>query len=72
MVGRGRLVAARRRGYAWPGGFLGFLQRVAPTFMVGLATPGYAVVINGLMVVGLAVAAWPVPPCRRLPSRVRR
>ena len=43
--------------YAWPGGFLGFMQRVAPSFTLGVATPGLAAVINGLMVVGLVVAA---------------
>jgi hypothetical protein len=43
--------------YVWPGGFLGFMQRVAPSFTVGVATPGLAVVVNGLMVVGLVVAA---------------
>jgi hypothetical protein len=43
--------------YVWPGGFLSFLRRVAPSFTIGVATPGLAVVVNGLMVVGLVVAA---------------
>jgi hypothetical protein len=43
--------------YLWPGGFLGFMQRAAPSLTVGVATPALAVVINGLMVVGLLVAA---------------
>jgi Protein of unknown function with HXXEE motif len=43
--------------YVWPGGFLAFLQRVAPSVTIGVATPGLAVVINGLMVLGLVVAA---------------
>ena len=43
--------------YLWPGGFLGFLQRAAPSLTVGVATPALAVVINGLLVVGLVVAA---------------
>jgi hypothetical protein len=43
--------------YRWPGGFLGFMQRAAPSLTVGVATPALAVVINGLMVVGLVVAA---------------
>ena len=43
--------------YAWPGGFLVFMRRVAPSLTVGVATPGFAVVINGLLVVGLVLAA---------------
>jgi hypothetical protein len=43
--------------YLWPGGFLGFMQRAAPSFTLGVATPALAVVINGLMVAGLVVAA---------------
>jgi hypothetical protein len=40
-----------------PGGFLSFLRRVAPAFTIGVATYGLAVVINGLMVMGLAADA---------------
>jgi hypothetical protein len=43
--------------YAWPGGFLGFMQRAAPSLTLGVATPALAAVVNGLMVVGLVVAA---------------
>jgi hypothetical protein len=39
------------------GDFLGFLQRVAPSFTLGVHTPGLAVAVNELMVVGLVVAA---------------
>lgn len=43
--------------YAWPGGFLAFMRRVAPSFTTGVATPAFAVAINGLMILGLVVAA---------------